>query len=306
MLLTEEEALAEEPVVELLSSSPMASYNNGLLIIRNSTESTSVTVNKQWLCPAEDWREVTVQLMANDAPVTALISGIPLTKVLNGENGWSATWTDLPLYANGEAIVWSVKEVRIGSESCLSNYTFVNWLVDYSPATYTYDIEGKLSNTSFTITNDTYRTLLRLIKTNLGGGIRLEGAVFKLEHLIDGEVDSDFVVRTATTGTDGTIVFDNLKYGDYRLTEVQPPSGYEEMPTPIYLTIHSNGAVTVQDHAYAMAGNTAYTIQVLNEALRPLPSTGGIGTGGFVVGGLLLMAAATTTLFRKRKEDLPD
>ena len=298
------EAQAETPVVELLSSSPMASYNNGLLIVRNSTESTSVTVNKQWSCPAADWREVTVQLMANDAPVTSLISGVPLTKTLNEGNGWSATWTDLPLYANGEPIVWSVKEVKIGNESCLSNYTFVNWLVDYSPATYTYE-EGKLTNTAFTITNDTYRTMLRLIKTNLGGGIRLEGAVFMLEHLIDGEVDSDFVVRTATTNADGMIVFDNLKYGDYRLTEVQPPGGYEAMTTPIYLTILSNGTVAVQEHAYAMAGNTAYTIQVLNEQLRPLPSTGGIGTGGFVVGGLLLMAAATTTLFRKRKEDLP-
>lgn len=298
------EAQAETPVVELLSSSPMASYNNGLLIVRNSTESTSVTVNKQWRCPAADWREVTVQLMANDAPVTSLISGVPLTKTLNEGNGWSATWTDLPLYANGEPIVWSVKEVKIGNESCLSNYTFVNWLVDYSPATYTYE-EGKLTNTAFTITNDTYRTMLRLIKTNLGGGIRLEGAVFMLEHLIDGEVDSDFVVRTATTNADGMIVFDNLKYGDYRLTEVQPPGGYEEMTTPIYLTILSNGTVAVQEHAYAIAGNTAYTIQVLNEQMRPLPSTGGEGTGGFVVGGLLLMAAATTTLFRKRKEDLP-
>ena len=302
---TDLEAQAETPVVELLSSSPMASYNNGLLIVRNSTESTSVTVNKQWRCPAADWREVTVQLMANDAPVTSLISGVPLTKTLNEGNGWSATWTDLPLYANGEPIVWSVKEVKIGNESCLSNYTFVNWLVDYSPVTYTYE-EGKLTNTAFTITNDTYRTMLRLIKTNLGGGIRLEGAVFMLEHLIDGEVDSDFVVRTATTNADGMIGFDNLKYGDYRLTELQPPGGYEEMTTPIYLTILSNGTVAVQEHAYAMAGNTAYTIQVLNEQLRPLPSTGGTGTGGFVAGGLLLMmAAATTTLFRKRKEDLP-
>ena len=304
-MTTDLEAQAETPVVELLSSSPMASYNNGLLIVRNSTESTSVTVNKQWRCPAADWREVTVQLMANDAPVTSLISGVPLTKTLNEGNGWSATWTDLPLYANGEPIVWSVKEVKIGNESCLSNYTFVNWLVDYSPATYTYE-EGKLTNTAFTITNDTYRTMLRLIKTNLGGGIRLEGAVFMLEHLIDGEVDSDFVVRTATTNADGMIVFDNLKYGDYRLTETSPPGGYEAMTTPIYLTILSNGTVAVQEHAYAMAGNTAYTIQVLNEQMRPLPSTGGTGTGGFVVGGLLLMmAAATTTLFRKRKEDLP-
>ena len=289
-------AQTETPEVELLSSSPMASYSNGLLIIRNSTENTSVTVNKQWLCPAEDWREVTIQLMANDAPVTSLISGVELTKVLNEGNGWQATWDDLPLYANGAEIVWSVREVKIGSEKCLSDYSFVNYLVSYSAATYTYDSEGRLANTAFTVTNDTYRTLLRLVKTNLGGGIRLEGAVFRLERLIDGEADGDFLVRTITTGADGTITFDNLMYGDYRLTEVQPPDGYEEMDEPVYLTIQSSGSVAVQPHPYAQAGTTAYTIHVLNQQQRPLPSTGGSGTTPFYLAGLLLIAGALINL----------
>ena len=302
---------AEEPpagVVEMLSASPMASYREGLLIIRNSTESTSVTVSKQWLCPSEEWRPVTMQLMANGMPVTALISGVELTRVLDDSNGWSTTWDDLPLYANGAEIVWSVREIKVGSENCLSDYSFVNWLVDYSPPTYTYNSAGVLSNTAFTVTNDTYRTMLRLIKTNLGGGIRLEGATFTLEYLVNGVPDPGFVVRTMTTAGDGTITFDNLFFGDYRLTEISAPSGYQPLDTPIYLTIESNGAVTVQEHSYALPGSTAYTVQVLNCQQLPLPETGGLGRSGYLLTGLACIAASLMgfSVRKRKRECAPD
>ena len=65
------------------------------------------------------------------------------------------------------------------------------------------------------------------------------------------------------------------------------------MTEPIYLTIQSNGTVVVQTHAYAVAGGSAYSIQVLNAPLKPLPSTGGMGSTPLYLLGLLLMAAAT-------------
>ena len=75
------------------------------------------------------------------------------------------------------------------------------------------------------------------------------------------------------------------------------------MTQPIYLTIQSNGTVVVQDHPYALAGTTAYSIRVLNEQMRPLPSTGGGGTALYYLGGMAMMMVAAATLFRKRKED---
>ena len=45
--------------------------------------------------------------------------------------------------------------------AALGNYTFVNYLVDYSPPTYTYDSSGRLSNTAFTVTPDEFHTLGR-------------------------------------------------------------------------------------------------------------------------------------------------
>ena len=286
----------------------MASYDNGLLRIRNTTDSTAVSVEKQWLCPEEEWQPVTVQLLANGQPVNLLIPGVEPSVELNSENQYTSVWEGLPRYANGAEIVWSVRETRIGSEDCLSNFTFANWLVDYGAPTYTYDDTGRLTNTAFTIRNDTRRTMLRLIKTNLGGGIRLQGAEFRLERLIGGEPDPEFAARTMTTGSDGTLTFDNLKYGDYRLTELRPPPGYFPLEEAIYLTIQENGTVEVQGHPYAMAGATAFSIQVLNQPEVPLPLTGGAGTGGSIAAGLLLMAAAAggALLSKRRRGGVPE
>lgn len=282
----------DDGTIGILNASEMATYDNGLLTVRNSTDSTSVTVTKQWWCLLEEWQPVTVQLLANGQPVTLLVSGVEPAVILNEENGYAYTWDGLPRYANGAEIVWSVRETKIGNEDCLSDFTFANWLVDYGYPYYSYDETGRLVNTSFTVSNDTKRTMLRLIKTNLGGGIRLEGATFTLERLIDGEIDPDFVVRTMTTGADGTLTFDNLKYGDYRLTEIHPPAGYFPLDEPAYLTIHADGTVTVQGHPYVLAGTTAFSVQVLNQPEKPLPLTGGKGTGGYTAWGILLLTAA--------------
>ena len=282
----------DDGTIGILNDSEMASYDNGLLTVRNSTDSTSVTVTKQWHCPAEEWQPITMQLLANGQPVTLLVSGVEPAVVLNEENGYTYTWYGLPRYANGAEIVWSVRETKIGNEDCLPDFTFANWLVDYGHPYYSYDETGRLVNTSFTVSNDTRRTMLRLIKTNQGGGLRLEGATFTLERLVDGEVDPAFVIRTMTTGADGTLTFDNLKYGDYRLTEIRPPTGYFPLDEPAYLTIHADGTVTVQGHPAVYAGTTAFSVQVLNQPEKPLPLTGGKGTGGYTAWGILLLAAA--------------
>ena len=165
--------------------------------------------------------------------------------------------------------------------------------MSYGEPVYTRDENGAVTNTRLSVQNDTRRTLLRVVKTGMGGN-RLGGASFRLELLSgDGVTPSpDFVVRTMTSDSNGSITFDNLKYGSYRLTEIAAPNGYELLNEPIYLTIHESGQVSVQSHAYASAGNTAYTVQVRNRAMLPLPSTGGHGTDGIYSLGWALIALA--------------
>ena len=283
--------------IGILSTSPLASYHDGLLIIENTTENTSVTVSKQWLCPEADWADVTVQLLANGQLVSSLIPGVEPTVLLTSANGYQATWSGLPAYANGAPITWSVRETKVGTENCKPDFSFANWLVTYSAPTYTKDGSGTITNTAFTIQNDTRRTLLRLTKTNLSGSLRLSDATFTLQHLVsDGRggytVNPTFVTRTATTGSDGTLTFDNLLYGHYRLQETSPPSGYEILADPIYLTLQEDGSVVVDNHAYAQAGSSSYTIHVMNVPKRPLPTTGGIGPGIYQALGILLLISA--------------
>jgi len=165
--------------------------------------------------------------------------------------------------------------------------------MEYADPVYTYSDTGAVTNTSFTIRNDTRRTLLRVNKTNLSGAFRLEGAVFTLQHLIpDGSgytEDPTFALRTQTTGADGTLTFDNLKYGYYRLVETVPPRGYEELPDPIYLTIQEDGTVLVDSHIYAESGSAAYSVVVRNRSMAPLPDTGGGGTALYRWAGLGMM-----------------
>jgi LPXTG-motif cell wall-anchored protein len=295
--------------VDILSASPLADYHDGLLIIGNSTEDTSVTVSKRWLCPEADWAEVTVQLLANGQLVSSLIPGVSPTVLLNAGNGYRATWSGLPAYANGQLITWSVREVRIGSENCKADFTFANWLVSYSAPTYTKDASGRVTNTSFTVENDTRRTLLRVFKVNPSGSIRLPGATFTLQHLIsDGRggytADPNFAQRMQTTGADGTLTFENILYGYYRLQETSPPGGYELLIDPIYLTLREDGTVVVDPHIYASPGSAAYSIQVANIPHRPLPHTGGTGPGiyGMLGAALLLCAACGYLLPRIRKK----
>ena len=282
--------------IGILSDSPLASYHNGLLIVENSTENTSVTAVKQWLCPEAEWRDVTVQLLANGNLASALIPGVNATAVLTDDGGWTHTWDNLPTHANGAEIVWSVRETRIGTENCKSDFTFANWLVFYGTPTTTRDENGKVTNYRIVVQNETRRTLLRLTKMDTNGIYQLSGATFTLEHLIwDGGAyveNPDFVKRTMTTGADGTLTFDNLLYGRYRLTEVLQPEGYEGFADPIYLTINEDGSVTVEEHSFAHAGSTAYSIVVYNRMPRPLPNTGGDGDNWYHAFGVLLVLAA--------------
>jgi len=283
--------------IGILNDSPMASYHNGLLIIENTTESTSVTAVKEWLCPESEWTdEVTVQLLANGNLASALIPGVETTAVLSASGGWTHTWTNLPTHANGAEISWSVRETRIGSEPCRQDFTFANWLVFYSDPVLTTDDSGKVTNVRITVQNETRRTLLRLVKTDTSNIFRLSGATFTLQHLqqVNGVYadNPDFVTRTMTTGADGTLTFDNLLYGRYRLTETKAPDGYELLGEPIYLTLGENGAVTVDGHEFAQADSTAYSIRVINRAPLPLPSTGGSGTAWYhTIGGVLMLLA---------------
>ncbi len=277
----------------LSGNSELIQYVGGVLIVGNSTDASSVTVQKAWDCAETEWQDVTVQLLANGKLVTTVIAGVPPQVVLNDTNAWQYTWHNLPVYVNGEKIAWSVRETAIGSETVKADGSFVNWLVSYGLPIVTTDADGK-EHTRLTVTNTTKRVMLRLTKTDLVKTVQLKGAAFTLEAVDEnGDLLSGEVSKSAVTGEAGTLIFDNLKCNiRYRLTETEAPSGYLKNEEYIYFTIQESGTVVVENSFYAEAGATAYNIVVKNGQAVTLPGSGAVGTGMFYVMGALLLALA--------------
>ncbi len=276
-----------------------AKYTKGILIIGNSSDTTSVTANKIWDCPESEWADVDLQLFADNKLITTLISGIPPTVTLNSENGWSYCWDNLPVYINGNKVTYSVRETRIGNEDCKSDYSFVNWLVSYDPPIYSTDSEGKPAVT-LNVTNNTKRVLLRLTKTDVDMTERLSGAEFRLEVVDEnGEPIAGEVAKTLKTGTNGTLTFDNIKCGvRYKLTEISVPDGYNMLFDPIFLTIGETGTVSIEPHPYAFAGSSAFNIVVCNQKAVPLPTTGGNALLFYITGGIFMALTACVIIKR--------
>lgn len=286
----------------LSEENEMIRYENGVLLVGNSTDTVSVVAQKRWECPEIEWQPVTVQLMANGKIASTLIGSINARAVLNAENGWTHQWEELPLYANGEKIAWSLVEMMIGDESAKTDGTFANWLVSYDqPLTTTAD--GKTTVT-LKVSNTTKRVMLRLTKTDLSRAVHLQGAEFSLEAVdANGNPLANQVVKRGTTDASGVYIFDNMKVGvRYRLTELSAPSGYQSIAMPIYCTIREDGSVEVEEHLYAEAGSTSYNILIRNALDVPLPESGGSGTLWYIVCGLLMMATAGLYIYTSHKK----
>ena len=236
---------------------------------------------------------LTIQLLANGKLVTTVIAGVEPQAVLSGDNNWQYTWTNLPVYVNGEKIEWSIRETLIGTEAAKADGSFVNWLVSYELPIHSTDDNGN-EKVLLTVTNTTKRVMLRLTKTDISKTLQLKGATFILEAVDkDGNLLTNEVTKTATTGDAGTLIFDNLKCGvRYRLTESVAPDGYLKTDEYVYFMINEDGSVMVEDSYYAEVGSTAYNIIVKNAEAIPLPESGDTGTGMFYALGLLLIAAA--------------
>lgn len=143
---------------------------------------------------------------------------------------------------------------------------------------------------------------------------RLEGAEFKLERLIEEtdntdkttwKVDQTFKEKIATTSATGTIEFQKLPYGTYRITETKAPSGYVPMNKPIEVTINdAEFAKQAEQHQGDLtydASKKLITVKIFNEKGLHIPTTGGRGIVMFTIVGLALCMAAVLLYINKVK-----
>ena len=131
------------------------------------------------------------------------------------------------------------------------------------------------------------------------------------------DAESYKVTRTGLTGSDGTLAFAQLGAGSYKLAETGILPGFNGIPD-----ITFDLACTLPDADKVIAGTEKaswavsnvqngeitynaetgeFAITIDNKSGVELPSTGGIGTTIFTVGGSLLALAAAILLVTKRR-----
>lgn len=148
-------------------------------------------------------------------------------------------------------------------------------------------------------------------------GDKLTGAKFKLYKVkdkgtkneqkelitkLDG-MNHDNGVMTAKQ--DNEFIFSGLDVGDYELEEVESPKGYTLLTDTIKFSIGDTQPDGKLDSATGaeIETNTGYAkINVTNKKGFNLPSTGGMGTYIFTIGGLVVMAGAVLLLVSSKKK----
>ena len=180
-------------------------------------------------------------------------------------------------------------------------------------------------------TTVTFTYKLEVDKTD--GTNPLPGAEFTLEKYIKSADGGTWTPLALIKNTAGTIfTFDGLDDGFYRITETATPAGYNSID-PIYFTVvaehtatldtlvvkqaDSEGKVLDTDKATAAFNVTLTKVgdgkdaglidtEVVNNQGSTLPSTGGIGTTLFYIGGGILVLAAVILLVTKRRMNAND
>lgn len=102
-------------------------------------------------------------------------------------------------------------------------------------------------NKDITLNNTKIKGNIRLLKKRADNNSPLAGAVFALSQ-------GGQELKRETTNAQGIVEFNDLEYGDYQVTEITPPTGYNLNPNPTHVTIDTNGKT--------------YQVEVINEIIK--------------------------------------
>lgn len=110
----------------------------------------------------------------------------------------------------------------------------------------------------------------------------------------------------------GKLVITGLKPGTYKLTETKAPTGYTLLANPVTIVIEAdettgelesasvNGTELTEEELQGIE-NGIIPVNIENNKGFTLPSTGGMGTYLFTIGGIVIMAGAAFALIAMKK-----
>ena len=114
------------------------------------------------------------------------------------------------------------------------------------------------------------------------------------EYLVESWTNKEDNASVIFTGEDGTLTIKGLNDNDkYSFKEVQAPNGYSINETDAVAKWGANSPAT----------NKIGTASMKDTKLSSLPSTGGIGTTIFTIGGCVIMIVAAGLFFASRRKE---
>ncbi len=223
-------------------------------------------------------------------------------QTLSETNNWTYNWTGLPQYYYYTNTNGAIAKTEI-------QYS----VIEVNPSekyTITYANEG-----SKTVITNTVKYRWQIVKVSTSKGaegsvLTIPGAEFTLT-----DTTNSATTYTGTSGDDGVVTWkdstgttvERIPQGTYTLTETKAPNGY--LLSDASWTVDTTGEkpvvkagtteITATPSTDAQ-GITTYSFQFENAPNYELPSTGGIGTYWYTIGGMLLMMAAALILYKRK------
>lgn len=146
---------------------------------------------------------------------------------------------------------------------------------------------------------------------------KYESLTVKYKLVTSLKTESDEATNHAIEATvvNGHLVFKGLNAGDYTLTEIEAPTGYNKITKEMHFTISAALTDSIESNEYGVAwaiespdesieftGDAGlFSTTIENNKGLELPSTGGIGTTLFYVGGGILVLGAVVYLVTRRR-----
>lgn len=190
--------------------------------------------------------------------------------------------------------------------------------------------EGDEEDLGRTNEDSVYVATYQILNTKVDGAskegdsykTKLEGAVFelydpnnaKIELKYDSDLDGYRPLKKGVTPAetadpiksreDGTFNFVGLDAGTYTLKEITPPTGYNSLSEDLEITltaIHAEDESKVGQVTLSADGDLTLENNIENNKGSSLPSTGGIGTTVFYLGGGAMVAVAGIYLISKKR-----
>lgn len=178
---------------------------------------------------------------------------------------------------------------------------------------YTNDshYEGDIKDNDDTVYVYTFDATNFVMKVNENDEA-LEGAKFEL-YTKDAEGNKEVYSNAfhkddkgryvVASNAEGKLELIGLKAGTYYLQEIEAPDGYSVNTHEYTIVVTENYGDDEQLSSWTVTVDGADSVRIPNTRLASLPSTGGIGTTIFTIGGCVIMVAAAYMYFVSRRKE---